>query len=154
MAGLAALEVFQVFLVGLVAGEEFIVRYGLHPAMSALPDLAHLQARVALVKRMKYVVPLIMVPAFVASVVLLVAAGGAPGFAWRVGGLAAFTAYLLFSLFGTVPINMKVNDWDPVQPPADWQAIVARWTRIDTLRSGAAILAFALFATALAVQIS
>ena len=77
------LNVIQIFLVGLVAGEEFVVRYGLRRAMAALPDLVHLQTRIALAKRLKYVVPLI----------------------------AAFTAYLLFSFFDTVPINMKVNDW-------------------------------------------
>jgi len=105
------LNVIQIFLVGLVAGEEFVVRYGLRRAMAALPDLVHLQTRISLVKRLKYVVPLIMIPAFVASVVLLVAAGGSAGMAWRIAGIAAFTAYLLLSFFGTVPINMKVNDW-------------------------------------------
>ena len=148
-----ALNIAQVFLVGLVAGEEFIVRYGLHPAMAALPYVAHLQTRVALVKRLKVVAPAIMLPALMTSIATLIAAGSATGAGWRIAGMAAFTCYLLFSFFGTVPINMKVNDWDPMDPPSDWKATVRRWTRLDTYRSTAAILALAFFATALAVQV-
>jgi uncharacterized membrane protein len=141
------LEIIQLVLIGLLAGEELVVRYGVQPAMDSLPEQAHLRTRIALVKRLKVVVPVLMLPAVAASIaLLLVAADG--NLAWRAGGMAALIGFLLFSFLGTVPINMKVNDWDAENPPADWRSVVRRWESIDTFRSAAAILAFALFAVA------
>ncbi len=58
----AALTIVQLVLSGLLAGEEAIVRWGVQPALRSLPDDAHVRARIALVKRLKVVVPAIMVP--------------------------------------------------------------------------------------------
>jgi 4-hydroxybenzoate polyprenyltransferase len=147
------LEVVQLVLIGLLAGEELIVRYGVQPALDSLPDEAHLRARIALVKRLKVVVPIMMVPAVLASVALVVVAGNAHGFGWGIAGLVALVAFLAFSFFGTVPINIRVNDWDSGNPPADWRQVVHRWETIDTFRSSAAILAFILFAVAVGLQV-
>lgn len=72
------LEIVQLVLVGLLAGEELVVRYGLQPAMDALPDDAHVRARIAMVRRLKVVVPLLMLPTVLASAALVVV-GGADG---------------------------------------------------------------------------
>jgi hypothetical protein len=61
--------------------------------------------------------------------------------------------FLLTAALGTVPLNIQVNDWDPERPPADWKAVVTRWERLDVLRSTAAIVAFACFVIAVAVQL-
>ena len=148
-----ALLVVQTVLLGLLAGEEFIVRWGVQPALSSLPDTAHLFARVALVKRLKMVVPALMVPTLIASVAVLVVAGTAGGLAFRVAGTVALLVFVLASFLGTVPINIGVNDWDPEHPPADWRAVVTRWERIDVLRSTAAGVSFVLVAVALVVQL-
>lgn len=146
------LNVVQLGLVGLLAGEEFIVRYGVQPALRRLPDPAHVAARIALVKRLKVVVSSLMLAALIASVALTVTAGGTTGVAWRIAGSAAFLVFLCFSLFGTVPINITVNDWDPEHPPHDWARVAHRWETIDTYRSAAAIASFILFAISLALQ--
>ncbi|MFI5909752.1 anthrone oxygenase family protein [Dactylosporangium sp. NPDC051541] len=145
-------QAIALFLAGLLAGEELIVRYGVQPALRLLDDHAHIQARVALVRRLRIVVPALMLPTVAAAVAVLVLADG-PGSGWRWAGAAALTAFLLCSFLGTVPINMKVVDWRPEAPPADWRATVTRWERIDVLRSTAAIVAFGCFAAALAVQL-
>ncbi|WP_433202889.1 anthrone oxygenase family protein [Dactylosporangium sp. CS-047395] len=149
---MALLQAVGVILAGLLAGEEFIVRYGVQPALRALDDRAHIRARVALVRRLRVVVPALMLPTVAVAVAVLIGAGGA-GAGWRWAGLAALVAFLLFSFLGTVPINMKVVDWDADAPPGDWRAVVERWQRIDVLRSAAAIVAFACFVGALAVQL-
>ena len=146
------LEIVQLVLVGLLAGEELVVRYGLQPAMDALPDDAHVRARIAMVRRLKVVVPLLMLPAVLASAALVVV-GGADGASWRVAGAVSLLAFLLFSFLGTVPNNITVNDWDPAAPPADWRRVAQRWETSDTFRSSAAILAFVLFAVALGVRL-
>lgn len=71
------IEFVGLFLAGLLAGEEFIVRYGIQPALSALEDRAHMLSRIALVRKLMIVVPSLMVPAFVVNVVALFAVGTA-----------------------------------------------------------------------------
>jgi hypothetical protein len=129
------------FLLGILAGEELIVRYGVHPALSSMDDRAHLLARQALVRRLRVVVPAVMLPAAAFAVIGLITVTG-PGLALRWAALAATALFLLLSFLGTVPINIKVNDWQVNAPPADWKAVVRRWSRIDVLRSTAATAAF------------
>jgi hypothetical protein len=144
-----ALLVAQLVLVGLLAGEELIVRWGVQPAMAALPDDTHVRTRIALVKSLKVVVPILMIPAVLASIAVLAVGGTGDGLVWRIAAVAALTVFVLASFLGTVPINIGVNDWDPADPPADWKRIVTRWERIDVLRSSAAVIAFV--ASAIAV---
>ncbi len=142
------IEGISLFFVGILAGEEFIVRYGIQPAMAKLEDRAHVQTRIALVRRLKWVVPMIILPAVVASITMLVVSSNEPGGIYRWIGFAALVCFLLFSFLGTVPINMKVNDWNVDAPPSDWKTVVKRWEIIDTFRSTAAILAFGFFVIA------
>ena len=143
------LQAVGLVLAGLLAGEEFIVRWGVQPALSTLEDRAHILARVALVKRLKVVVPTLMVPTVLVGIAVLATGGVDAGFGFRVVGLLALVAFVLFSFLGTVPINMKVNDWTPEDPPVDWKDVVRRWQFIDVFRSSAAILAFVAFVVAL-----
>ena len=141
-----------VFFAGILAGEEFIVRYGVQPSLTALPDLPHLLARQALVRRLRVVVPALMVPTVLLAVAALIVGGTGPGCWFRVAGLAALVAFVLFSFLGTVPINIRVNDWDAEHPPADWKRVVARWQLIDVFRSSAALVGFALLLVGLLLQ--
>ena len=129
------------FLLGVLAGEELIVRYGIHPALSGLDDRAHLLVRQALVRRLRMVVPIVMLPAAALAVTVLLVVTG-PGLTLRWATTITMAAFLLLSFLGTVPINIKVNDWSVDAPPADWRAVVHRWARIDVLRSTAATAAF------------
>jgi uncharacterized membrane protein len=141
-----------VLFAGLLAGEEFIVRYGVQPALTSLDDLPHLRARQALVRRLRVVVPALMAPTVLLAIATAVAGGAAPGFAFRVAALAALVAFVLFSFLGTVPINIRVNEWDAEHPPADWKRVVARWQFIDVFRSSAALAGFALLLVGLVLQ--
>ncbi len=147
------IESLGVFLAGILAGEEFIVRYGVQPALNSLDDRAHMLSRLALVRKLMIVVPSIMAPTVIVAVIVAFSGGTGAGFIFRMLGVAALIAFLLFSFLGTVPINISVNDtWDVDNPPADWKQLVKRWVFIDTFRSTAAILAFAFFVIAVAVE--
>ncbi|WP_410615435.1 DUF1772 domain-containing protein [Amycolatopsis sp. lyj-109] len=135
------LQYAGLFLLGVLAGEELIVRYGLHPALSRLDDHAHLVARQALVRRLRVVVPIVMLPAAALAAAILVTVAG-PGLAPRWAALLAMVAFLLLSFLGTVPINIQVGGWRAEAPPPGWQAVIRRWARIDVLRSAAATAAF------------
>jgi hypothetical protein len=150
--GADILQAVGLVLAGLLAGEEFIVRWGVQPAVSSLENRAHILARVALVKRLKVVVPILMVPTVLVGIAVLATGGVDAGFGFRVVGLVALVAFVLFSFLGTVPINIKVNDWTPDSPPADWKDVVRRWQFIDVFRSSAAILAFVAFVVAAALR--
>jgi len=143
-----AVTIVRLILLGLLAGEELIVRWGVQPALASLDDRAHLQARIALVKRLKVVVPVFIVPAVIATATWLAVSSGEPGGAIRWAGLTALLTFVLLSALGTVPINIKINGWDADQPPADWRQVVHRWTIIDVFRSSAAVLTFLLFTIA------
>ena len=147
------LETIGLVLSGLLAGEEFIVRYGVQPALGNLPDRSHVLARQALVRRLRIVVPALMVPTVLVAVAVLVFAGGGPGVGFRWAEVIALVAFVLISFLGTVPINIKVNDWRVDDLPADWKALVLRWEQIDVFRSSAALVAFCCCAISVAVQV-
>ncbi|WP_035858735.1 DUF1772 domain-containing protein [Cryptosporangium arvum] len=149
---MVALQIVGLVLAGLLAGEEFIVRYGVQPALRSLDDRSHIGARVALVRSLRIVVPALMLPTVLCAVAVLVAGGAGPGASLRWAGTGALVAFVLISFLGTVPINMKVVDWRADAPPPDWRATVLRWERLDGARSAAAIVAFVCFVAALAVQ--
>jgi hypothetical protein len=46
-------------------------------------------------------------------------------------------------------MNAAVLEWDASSPPADRRAQVDRWESLNTLRTAAAVMAFALLLTAL-----
>jgi Domain of unknown function (DUF1772) len=144
------IETVGLFFAGILAGAELLVRYGVHPSLNSLDDRTHIQARVALVRILRVLVPSIMVPTVLWAIPVVVVGGFGPGFGFRWAGLAAYIAFVLFSFLGTVPINIRVIDWTADAPPSDWKAVVKRWERLDTFRSSAAILAFALFLVAAA----
>ncbi len=146
------LELLGLFLGGLLAGEELVVRWGVQPALRRLEDHAHIEARVSLVRRLMIVVPALMIPTALVGAAVLVFSGTGAGFALRCAGVASLVAFLLLSFLGTVPINITVNDtWSPDNPPADWRKVVVRWEQIDTFRAGTATLAFVLFLVAAAL---
>jgi uncharacterized membrane protein len=147
-------ESLGLFLSGILAGEEFIVRYGVQPALNRLEDRAHLLGRIALVRSLMIVVPSIMIPTVIVAIVALATAGTGAGFVFRLLGVIALVAFVLFSFLGTVPINIRVNDtWNADNPPADWKQLAKRWEFIDTFRSSAALLAFAFFVIGIALQL-
>ena len=48
------------------------------------------------------------------------------------------------TLGGTVPINAAALEWDASAPPVTWRVQVDRWERLNTVRTWAAVVAFAL----------
>jgi uncharacterized membrane protein len=135
-------QIVCLILLGITAGEELAVRYGVQPAISRLEDTAHILARQALIRQLRVLVPCIMLPGFVLTVVVLLFSGSGAGYGLRWAAVVAMTLYLLSSFLGTVPINIKVNDWKATSPPPNWKAVFKRWETIDTIRSASATMAF------------
>ena len=142
------LTIASVFLAGLLAGEELIVRYGVHPALVALDDTTQIRARQSLIYKLRVLVPVLFFAALGTAVAALVVGGADAGFALRITSVAALVVWLGTTFGGTVIINSAVIEWDAAAPPAHWRAMIVRWGRVDVVRSSAALVAFAAVAAA------
>ena len=142
----------NLFCVGILAGEEFTIRFGVRAPLASLDERAHIQLRQALIHRLRVVVPLIFALTTLSAIAVTVAAGFDQGFGFRCAGLLALLAFITITLTGTVPINKAALTWNPVMLPHNWRALVNTWEQLDTLRCLAAITAFVLFLIAVAVQ--
>ena len=143
-------EFINLFLAGLLAGTEFVVRYGVRGPLAALNDRAHIELRLGLIRTLRVLVPALALPALLTGVVAAILAPAA----LRWAGVAALLLWLLVTIFGTVPINAAAIDWQPDAPPSNWKALVDRWESLNTVRTWAAVVAFASFLTAVAVPLT
>ncbi|HVP61327.1 MAG TPA: DUF1772 domain-containing protein [Myxococcaceae bacterium] len=147
---LETLRLLTVFLAGLLAGEELVIRYGVCGPVAGLEEHAQIRLRQALIRRLRILVPIVLfavVPSGVAVVIL----GGIDRRETFAGiGVACLIAFLAITLGGTVPIDQATLTWDPAAPPRDWRQLVRRWERLDTARTWAALAAFLCFLLSLA----
>jgi len=142
---MAILTALGLFLAGILAGMELIVRYGIHPALMRLPDRAHLEARHEIVRIVRVIVPVVLLPSVLVGGAVAILSGSDQGSVWRWAAVGAYLAYLIVVFAGTVPINDRFFRWDAADPPEGWQAVIRRWALIDVVRSTLAVLAFGLF---------
>lgn len=134
------IEFVSLFLVGILAGGEFVVRYGVHVSLALLDEPSQIKVRQALIRRLRVLVPAIFLPTFVAGVAVLVLDGSGPGIVFRCVGVLALLIFILVTLIGTVPINKAALTWQPDAPPSNWKALVSRWERLDVVRSSGVII--------------
>jgi len=150
------LGVVNVLCVGLLAGEEFVIRYGVRAPLASLDDPAHIRFRQALIYRLRILVPSIFLAALLTGIAVTVLSGFVNGFdtafGVRCAGVLALLTFITVTLTGTVPINQAALKWTPAAPPKNWRALVRRWERLDTWRTWAALSAFALFLAALVLR--
>lgn len=144
---------FNLFCTGLLAGEEFVIRFGVRAPVASLDERPQIQLRQALIRRLRVLVPAVFTLAVLSGTAVTLLEGGfdlTAGF--RCAGLLALLAFILITLLGTVPINKAALKWEPSAPPQNWRALVNRWEGLDTARTWAALAAFGLFLTAMALH--
>jgi uncharacterized membrane protein len=138
----------SVFCAGLLAGEEFVIRFGVRGPLASLDDRSHILLRQALIRTLRILVPALYLLTLVTTVAVTALDGG-DYLPIRGAGVFALLVWIGVTLGGTVPINAAALEWDASSPPADWRAQVDRWERLNTVRTAAAVIAFALLLTAL-----
>jgi len=134
-----ALPYATLFFLGLLAGIEFLVMFGLRS-----PLKVQIVMRQALVRRLRIIVPMVAMT----SVGLSVATSVREFTMLRGYGLGCIVVWMLATFFGTVPINKALLAWRAQAPPANWQAKIRQWENLDTVRMLTAVGAFALFLVA------
>src|SRR5262249_39702596 len=99
------LEFVNLFCAGLLAGAEYVARFGVRGPSPILDDGPQLQLRQALIRRLRGVVPAVYVPTALSGVAVAVLAGADRGFALRCMALLAVLVWTLTTFLGTAPIN-------------------------------------------------
>jgi hypothetical protein len=148
------LDFVNLFFAGMLAGIEFVIHYGLRGPSEMLDDHAQLQLRQALVLRLRVLVPAFFVPTAVLGIALTILNAGTSGFWFRCAGVVALLTWIAIRVIGTVPINSATLAWQLSAPPKDWKAQVNRAERFHIVGVWAAVLAFAFFLTAVALQLA
>ena len=148
------LESINLFCTGLLAGIEFLVCFGIRAPLRILDEQPQVRIRQALIRRLRVLVPAVFVLAALSGIIVAVLDGTAPGFVFRCAAVLAVLTWILATFLGTVPINEAVLTWRPESPPENWKAIIERWERLDLVRTGAALTAFASFLTAVALRLA
>ncbi|MBA3870813.1 MAG: DUF1772 domain-containing protein [Anaerolineae bacterium] len=138
--------------VGILAGEEFAIRYGVRAPLASLDQGSHILFRQALIRRLRILVPAVFMLSLLSGIAITLMSGFDSGFGLRLAGVLALVTFITVTLRGTVPINQAALTWNPTAPPQNWKALINRWEQLDTVRCWAAVVAFALFLTALALR--
>jgi uncharacterized membrane protein len=137
------IALFSVLFAGLLAGEEFVVRFGVRGPLASLPDDAHVLMRQGLIRTLRVLVPVLYLLTLLTAVATTLL-DGSLYLPIRAAGLVALVAWIALTIGGTVPINEAVIEWDAAAPPTDWRSQIDRWEHLNTLRTAAAVLAFGL----------
>jgi uncharacterized membrane protein len=146
------LAVLSTLSAGLLAGEEFVVCYGVRSPLAELEPQPSIQLRQGLIRRLRILVPSIFAAALVSGIAVTVMGGAGPAQAARAAGVVLLLVFIGVTLLGTVPINQAALSWAPAAPPEGWRIAVRRWERLDTIRTWAALAAFSLFVLGLALR--
>ena len=130
---------------GFLAGVFVYALFAIIPAWNEVPREVHFTYRVALMRHNAIVMQSIMAVGILAPL----------WWAWTIDAMptarACAVAASVMNLiavvvprFGNVPINQYVRKWLTEPPPADYMGVLHRWTVFNNIRSGAAVLGFAL----------
>lgn len=95
----------NLFFAGLLAGEELVICYGLRSALSILDTSSHILLRQRLIRRLRILVPILLLLALFSGVLLAIWEDHGLHLVARCAGLAFLGIFLLLTLTGTAPIN-------------------------------------------------
>jgi uncharacterized membrane protein len=136
MTALKYAHLINLILVSLLVGTEFAVSFFVHPVLRGLPQSVHL-ASVQVIGRILGKVMPIWMPLIIVSVLPVLYFIGDPNSAafWlTAAGMLCIVLMLAISLFGNVPINKQVIEWNPQSPPDNWLELRNRWDSLHRVR--------------------
>ena len=135
---LKAARFANLFLVGVLTGNEFGSWAGLHPALRELPHQAHVRSEQAVTRRFGKMMPALMIGALVSFVPVLSLASDrrSSSFLFSFAGMVCYATMLAITLTGNVPINRRTLELDPdTTPREEFLELRARWDRLHAARN-------------------
>src|ERR1700733_2245032 len=98
MSAGTVLGFISVFGAGLLAGEEFVIRYGVRGPLSRLDQEPHILMRQGLIRTLRVLVPAILAPTLLSAVAITVVDGAGGGLAFRWAAILALVAWVVLTL--------------------------------------------------------
>ncbi len=142
MHPLGVIGLFELFFVGLLAGVEVAVHYGIGAPPSALTESAQIILRQAMVRRLRVLAPVLFVPSLLLATMIAVNERNEPQCWLRYVAVSMLLLWTLIRIVRTVPVNSATLEWDPEAPPTKWRALVQRTERFHVVAAWAAVVAF------------
>jgi Domain of unknown function (DUF1772) len=139
----AIVEFLNLFFAGVLAGEEFVICYGVRTVVAVLDQQPQIQLRHALIRKLRALVPAIFILTALSGAAAMSLDGTGPGFRLRCLAALGLLIWVVTTLFGTVPVNKDTLTWRADAPPKNWRVLVGRWERFDMARCWAAVISFA-----------
>jgi hypothetical protein len=144
---LKATRVCNLFLAGLLTGNEFGGLVGFHPALYRLSTEAHARAEQQITARFGKIMPPFMVATVVSFVPVLSLTRDRRSSRLTLAGMLCYVAMLFVTFAGNMPANRRTLDLDPSRVPNDeFLSLRRRWDGFHAARNAlnAAGLVFAI----------
>jgi len=147
---LKAARFANLFLAGVLTGNEFGGLVGFHPALYHLPTQAHANAEQEITVRFGKIMPPFMIATILSFVPVLSLTRDRRSFRFTLAGMLCFLAMLSVTFAGNMPVNRRTLELDPMTVSRDeFLELRRRWDRFHTTRNllNAAGLVFAILGT-------
>src|SRR4028119_1844802 len=135
---LKAAQFVNLFITGVLTGNEFGSWAALHPALRELPHRSHVRSEQAVTRRFGKIMPALMTGALVSfvPVLSLVSDRRSSSFLFGLAGMVCYATMLAITLAGNVPINRRTLQLDPdTTPREEFLELRARWDRLHAARN-------------------
>src|SRR5215210_8165079 len=133
---LRAARICNLFLAGLLTGNEFGGLVGFHPALYRLPTEAHASAEQEITARFGGIMPPFMVATIVSFVPALSLRRDRRSFRFTLAGMLCYFAMLGVTLAGNMPANRRTLDLDPGSVSRDeFLSLRRRWDGFHAARN-------------------
>ena len=140
----------NLFLAGVLTGNEFGGFIGFHPALYRLPTQAHASAEQEITARFGKIMPPFMIATIVSFVPVLSLARDTRSFRFALAGMLCYLAMLAVTFAGNMPANRLTLELDPMTVSRDkFLALRRCWDLSHAMRNvlNAAGLVFAILGT-------
>lgn len=127
------IRLVNLFLAGLLAGNEFGSWAALHPALGKLDPTERLRAEQEVTRRYAAIMPFWMVSTLLSCLAALGISRGSADFRRTLAGTACFAGMLVSTRLGNVPINDRVLELSP-EDQEEFARLRERWDLLHTLR--------------------
>ena len=131
-----AARICNLFLTGVLTGNEFGGFVGFHPALYRLPTEAHASAEQEITMRFGKIMPPFMVAAIVSFVPVLSLGRDRRSFRFTLAGMLCYLAMLAVTFAGNMPANRLTLELDPRTVSRDeFLALRRRWDTFHAVRN-------------------
>ena len=140
----------NLFLTGVLTGNEFGGFVGFHPALYRLPTEAHASAEQAITARLGKIMPPFMIATIVSFVPVLSLTRDRRSFSFTAVGMVCYLVMLAVTFAGNMPANRRTLELDPRAVSRDeLLTLRQRWDRFHAARNllNAAGLVFTILGT-------